>query len=166
MDPVIVFVSGRHWQLATTTDLLLKSYNVPCPYPTMNNFVTEMWTRGHTSVTKWCIVRYLADALRDLWDGSISKCQLTVYGDFDRITFGGRFPNPIRRLIIRSRKISTRMMRVKLSDHIATTSERHGCRDAEKFQRDPTSIGPNLPSAMFCDIVQYDALLNIEATPF
>ena len=37
----------------------------------MHRFVTEMCTFVHISVTKWCIVGYLSDALWDLWDGSI-----------------------------------------------------------------------------------------------
>ena len=38
------------------------------PCPTMHPFVTEICTRVHTSVTKWCIVGYISDALWDLWD--------------------------------------------------------------------------------------------------
>ena len=37
-----------------------KSHNAPVPYDTMHHFVTEM-----------CIVGYLSDALRDLYDGSM-----------------------------------------------------------------------------------------------
>ena len=37
----------------------------------MHHFVTEMRTRVHISVTKWCIVRYVSNALWDLLDGSI-----------------------------------------------------------------------------------------------
>ena len=48
-----------------------KSHNAPVPYPTMHHFLTEMCTCVHISVTKWCIVGYLSDALWDLWDGSI-----------------------------------------------------------------------------------------------
>ena len=48
-----------------------KSQNASVPYPTMQHFVTEMCTCVHISVTKWCIVGYLSDALWDLWDGSI-----------------------------------------------------------------------------------------------
>ena len=36
----------------------------------MYHFVTEMCTYVHISVTKWCIVGYLSDALWDLWVGS------------------------------------------------------------------------------------------------
>ena len=42
-----------------------KSHNAPVPYPTMHHFVTEMCTRVHISVTIWCIVGYLSDALPD-----------------------------------------------------------------------------------------------------
>ena len=48
-----------------------KSQNASVPYPTMHHFVTEMCTCVHISVTKWCIVGYLFDALWDLWDGCI-----------------------------------------------------------------------------------------------
>ena len=41
------------------------------PYPIMQHFVTEMCTCVPISVTKWCIVGYLSDALWDLWDVSI-----------------------------------------------------------------------------------------------
>ena len=37
----------------------------------MHHFVTEMCACVHISVTKWCIVVYLSDALWDLWDGSM-----------------------------------------------------------------------------------------------
>ena len=49
-----------------------KSHNAPMPSPSMLHFVIEMCTFVHTSVTKRCIVRYLSDALWDLWDGSIT----------------------------------------------------------------------------------------------
>ena len=39
--------------------------------PTMHHFVTEMCTRVHISVTKWCILGYGTDAFWDLWDGSV-----------------------------------------------------------------------------------------------
>ena len=48
-----------------------KSHDTPVPYPTLHHVVTEMCTCVHISVTKWCIVGYLSDALWDLWDGSI-----------------------------------------------------------------------------------------------
>ena len=35
-------------------------------YPTVHHFVTEMCTRVHISVTKWCIVGYLSNASWDL----------------------------------------------------------------------------------------------------
>ena len=46
-----------------------KSQNAPIPYTTMHHFVTEMRTYVHISVTEWCIMGYLSDALWDLWDG-------------------------------------------------------------------------------------------------
>ena len=48
------------------TDLIKKSHNASVPCPTMHHFVTEMCTRVHISVTKWCIVGYLSGALCDL----------------------------------------------------------------------------------------------------
>ena len=48
-----------------------KSHNASEKYPTMHLFVTEMCTRVHISVTKWCIVGYGTGALWDLRDGSI-----------------------------------------------------------------------------------------------
>ena len=60
------------FHLFIAINLLHKSHNAPVPYPTMHHFVTEMCTCVHISVTKWCIVGYLTDALWDLWDGSIS----------------------------------------------------------------------------------------------
>ena len=38
----------------------------------MHQFLTEMCTCVHISVTKWYIVGHLSDALWDLWDGSIA----------------------------------------------------------------------------------------------
>ena len=43
-----------------------KSHNALDKYPTMHNFVTEMCTHVHISVTKWCIVWYGTGALWDL----------------------------------------------------------------------------------------------------
>ena len=45
-----------------------KSRDTPIPYPEMHHFMTEMCTCMHISVTKWCIVGYLSDAL---WEESI-----------------------------------------------------------------------------------------------
>ena len=59
-----------------TIDLLHKSHNTPVLDPTMHHFVTEMCTCVHISVTKWCIVGYLSNALWGLWDGTIN----TPYG--------------------------------------------------------------------------------------
>ena len=39
----------------------------------MHHFVSEMCTCVHISVTKWCIVGYLSDALWDLWDGCVGR---------------------------------------------------------------------------------------------
>ena len=41
--------------------LLHKSHNSPFSHPTINHFVTEMYTRVHISVSKWCIVGYFTD---------------------------------------------------------------------------------------------------------
>ena len=57
-------------------DLLHKSHNAPVIYPTIYHFVTEMCTCVYISVTKWCIVGYLFDALWDLWDGSIDSIHI------------------------------------------------------------------------------------------
>ena len=53
-------------------NMLQKSHNVHIPCPTMHPFVTEMCTCVHISVTTWCIVGCLSDALWDLWFGSIA----------------------------------------------------------------------------------------------
>ena len=59
-------------------DLLYISHNAPVQYLTMRHFVTEMCTREHISLTKWCIVVYLSDAMWNLyfmgrWTRDISK---------------------------------------------------------------------------------------------
>ena len=64
-------------------DQLHKPRNVPVPYPTMHHFVTEMCTHVHISVTKWCIVGYLSDALWELWGGSI---WIVVQWKIDNVT--------------------------------------------------------------------------------
>ena len=46
-----------------------KSHNALGRCPIMRHIVTEMCTHVHISVTKWCIVGYLSNALWDLWDG-------------------------------------------------------------------------------------------------
>ena len=53
--------------------LLHKSHNAPASHPTMHYFVVEKCTYVHISVTKWCIVVYLSDALWDLWNWSIES---------------------------------------------------------------------------------------------
>ena len=58
-----------------TINLFQKSHNAPVLYPTMPHFVTEMCTCVHISVTKWCIVGYLPDALWDLCDGAILQTE-------------------------------------------------------------------------------------------
>ena len=58
----------NHWKtrvIMKPIELSHKSHNAPLPYPTMHHFATEI----HISVTKWCIVGYLPDALLDLRDG-------------------------------------------------------------------------------------------------
>ena len=60
-----------HRKYGDVIDLLHNSHNAPVPYPTMHFFVTEMCTGVHISVTKWCIVGYLYNALWDMWDGFI-----------------------------------------------------------------------------------------------
>ena len=43
----------------THIDLSHKYDNPPVPYPTMHHFVTEVCSRVHISVMKWCTVGYL-----------------------------------------------------------------------------------------------------------
>ena len=62
---VLLCLGGRQ------VDRLHKSHNAPVPYPIMLHLVTEMCIPVHISVTKWCVVGYLYDALWDLWDGSM-----------------------------------------------------------------------------------------------
>ena len=57
--------------LTVTKDLLYNSHNASVTYPILHQFVTEMCTYVHISVTKWCIVGYLSHATWDLQDGSI-----------------------------------------------------------------------------------------------
>ena len=49
-----------------------KTHIAPSRYPTMLHFGTEMCTGVHISVTKWYIVGYFADAVWDLWHGTIN----------------------------------------------------------------------------------------------
>ena len=65
-------------------DMLHKCKNAPVSYRTMRHSVTEMCTCVHISVTKWCIVGYLSNALWDLWDGSSlllpdAKVEVLIY---------------------------------------------------------------------------------------
>ena len=48
-----------------------KSHDSQVPYATMHHLVTEVCVHVHISVTKWCIMGYLSDELRDLPDESI-----------------------------------------------------------------------------------------------
>ena len=61
----------QYTNAAYTNDIINKFHSAPVPCPTMHHFVTEMWTCLHISVTKWCIVGCVSNALLDLWDGSI-----------------------------------------------------------------------------------------------
>ena len=47
-----------------------KSHNASVPYQPMHHFVTEMCPCVDISVTKWCILGYLSNALWGLRDGS------------------------------------------------------------------------------------------------
>ena len=67
LSPSCSFSSSPH-PAPYPRELLHKSHNAPVPYPTLHHFVTEV----HISVTKWCIVEYLSDALWELWDESIN----------------------------------------------------------------------------------------------
>ena len=54
---------GLAYVAHNSIDLLHKSHNALVPFPTMPHF--------DISVTKWCLVGYLFDALSYLWNGSI-----------------------------------------------------------------------------------------------
>ena len=56
---------------AEMIDRARKSHNASDKYHIMHHFVTEMCTRVHISVTKWCIVGYGIGALWDLCTRSI-----------------------------------------------------------------------------------------------
>ena len=51
-------------------DLLHKYQNATAIYPSMHHFVKGICTCVHISITKWCIVGYLTNALWELWDRS------------------------------------------------------------------------------------------------
>ena len=76
-DPVRFFWVIDHFTVSLHSpngmqiDQSHKPHNASVPYPIMHHFVTEMCTCVHISVTKWCILGYLSDALWNLWDGSI-----------------------------------------------------------------------------------------------
>ena len=57
----------------SSIDPLHRSHNARVPNAITHHFVTEMCICVHISVTKWCIVGYLPDALWDLWYGSIPQ---------------------------------------------------------------------------------------------
>ena len=63
-------VSPSHASYGIPVNMSYESHNASSPYPTMHHFVAEMCTCVHISVTKWCIVGYMFDALWDLWHGS------------------------------------------------------------------------------------------------
>ena len=79
VSPDITCVAPLWTVSDATIDRLHKSHNAPFPYPTRHHFITEMCTCVHISVTKWCIVGYLPDALWDLWDGSIKLYYLFIW---------------------------------------------------------------------------------------
>ena len=58
-------INMRH---QASIDVIHKSHNAQALNPTMHHFVTEMCTCVHISVTKWCIVGKLSNAL---WDGFV-----------------------------------------------------------------------------------------------
>ena len=81
-------VSSYPWYFLSPIDLLCKSHSAPVPSPTVHHFVREMCTCVHIYVTKWCIVRYLVNALRlrILWDGSMDfhSGPRNIQGNLDR----------------------------------------------------------------------------------
>ena len=58
----------------TCTILCVSVANKYHIYPTVHHTVTEMCTCVYISVTTGCLVRYLSEALWDLWDGSLIVC--------------------------------------------------------------------------------------------
>ena len=54
------------------------SHNAPVTCPTMHHFGTQMCTCVHISVTIWCIVGYLSNALWEVWVGSIGSRIVTL----------------------------------------------------------------------------------------
>ena len=63
----------RHLRNSQQMDPFHKSRNACVPYAIMQHFVTKICTWVHISVAKCCIVRYLSDALWDLWNRSIGS---------------------------------------------------------------------------------------------
>ena len=70
---------GNHIYMAShyRIDPSHKSHNALENYPTMHNFVTEMCTHVHISVTNWCIVGYGTGAL---WDTELVHCGICATG--------------------------------------------------------------------------------------
>ena len=64
-----------------------KSNNVLDKYPTMHQYVTEMYTCVHISVTKWCILGYGTDVLWDLCNRSISSCDCSEHAFFHQSSY-------------------------------------------------------------------------------
>ena len=62
----------HHSWTTTITDLFHRSRNATIPYATMYHFWTDMGTCVHISVTERSFDGYLSNALRDVWDGSMS----------------------------------------------------------------------------------------------
>ena len=60
-------------------DKLYKSHNAPILYPQCTILEQKC---VHISLTKWCIVAYLSNALWDLWDWSIP---LNNWSNFDQM---------------------------------------------------------------------------------
>ena len=67
-SPCNIFSRNRQ---SNSTDLSYKSHNAPVPYFTIHHSVTEICTWLYSSVTKWCIVGYLSDAVWNLRDASM-----------------------------------------------------------------------------------------------
>ena len=64
--PFILIKTLRLTKFTITQCTSSISHNAQVPYPIMHHFVTEMCTPVHISVTNWCIVGYLPNALWEL----------------------------------------------------------------------------------------------------
>ena len=72
--------------IETSINPSCRSHNAFVKCPTMHYFLTEMCTRVHISVTKWCIVGYGACALWDICNWSIEGIVLKrKYRNIDEI---------------------------------------------------------------------------------